>query len=101
MLVTYYSMLLAWVVNSFFDSFGTNNFWAQENVTGTEASNYFYSEIIGMDTLGEDLRPTRLVGKNVAYSVLTWVLIYLCTAFGLKWTGRITYLTMGLPIILL
>ena len=37
MLVTYYSMLLAWVCHAFFDSFGDTNFWAQEQVTGSEA----------------------------------------------------------------
>lgn len=100
MLVTYYSMLLAWVCNAFFDSFG-DNFWAQEEVTGSEAKGYFFNNIIGMETLGPDLRPTRLVGKNVGYSFLTWALVYLCVAFGLKWTGRITYFTMGFPILLL
>ena len=101
MLVTYYSMLLAWVVNAFFDTFGNENFWAQPEVTGSEAKDYFYNEIIGMSTLGEDLRPTRLVGKNVGYSFLTWAIIYLCVAFGIKTTGRITYITMGIPVVLL
>ena len=101
MLVTYYSMLLSWVCNAFFDTFGETNFWAQEQVTGSEAKAYFYNEIIGMSTLGDDLRPTRLVGKNVGYSFLTWSIIYLCVAFGLRVTGRITYFTMGLPIVLL
>jgi solute carrier family 6 GABA transporter-like protein 1 len=94
-------MLLAWVCNAFFDSFGSNNFWAQPQVTGSEAKDYFFNEIIGMGTLGPDLRPTRLVGKNVGYSFLTWAVIYLCIAFGIKWTGRITYFTMGLPVVLL
>lgn len=101
MLVTYYSMLLAWVCNAFFDTFGSENFWAQPQVTGSEAKDYFYNEIIGMSTLGEDLRPTRLVGKNVGYSFLTWAIIYLCVAFGIKTTGRITYITMGIPVVLL
>ena len=101
MLVTYYSMLLAWVCNAFFDSFGEDNFWAQPLVTGTEAKNYFYDVIIGGGTVDENGRPTRLVGKNVGYSFLTWFIIYLCVAFGLKVTGRITFLTMGLPVILL
>jgi solute carrier family 6 GABA transporter-like protein 1 len=94
-------MLLSWVCNAFFDTFRETNFWAQEQVTGSQAKAYFYNEIIGMSTLGDDLRPTRLVGKNVGYSFLTWTIIYLCVAFGLKWTGRITYFTMGLPVVLL
>jgi len=32
---------------------------------------------------------------------MTWVIIFLCVAWGVKWTGRIAYLTMGIPIILL
>src|SRR6056300_1209993 len=59
-LVTYYSMLLAWVCNAFFDTFGSENFWAQEQVTGSEAKEYFYSSIIGMETLGDDLLATRM-----------------------------------------
>jgi SNF family Na+-dependent transporter len=94
-------MLLAWVCNAFFDSFGSNNFWNQEQVTGSEAKAYFYNEIIGMSTLGDDLRPTHLVGKNVGHSFLTWAVIYFCVAFGVSVTGRITYVKMGLPVILL
>ena len=54
-----------------------------------------------MGTLGSDLRPTRVVGPNVGYSVLVWFCIWACLAFGLKWTGRIAYVSMGLPILLL
>ena len=61
-----------------------------------KAKEYFENDIIGMSTLGSDLRPTRLVWENVGYSFLTWTIIYLCLAFGLKWTGRITYLTVSL-----
>lgn len=93
-LMTYYSMLLSWVANAFFDSFG-NNFWAQNEVTGTQAVNYFYDSIIGASTVGEDQQPTRLVWKNVGYSAMAWFIIYLCVAWGLKWTGRITYFTLG------
>ena len=78
-------MLLAWVCNAFFSSFGSSNFWAQDQVTGTEAKGYFYDNIIGMSTLNyETLRATRLVPENVGYSFLTWCIIYLCIAFGLK-----------------
>lgn len=83
------------------DSFGSTDPWADPGITGEEAIGYFYSQVIGMDTLGEDLRPTRIVWKNVGYSALTWFLIWLCLAWGAKWTGRITYITMGIPIVLL
>jgi len=41
------------------------------------------------------------VWANAGYSLITWVAIYLCIVFGIKWTGRITYFTMGFPIIML
>ena len=70
-------------------------------MTGAEAKAYFYDEIIGMSTLGSDLRPTRIIGKNVGYCLLAWVVVYLCLCFGVKMTGRIAYFTMGFPVILL
>lgn len=99
-MVTYYSMLLAWVAHAFFDSFN-NNIWASPDVTGSEAKAYFEDEIIGMSTLGPDMKPTRLVWENAGCSLLTWLIIYLCIVFGIKWTGRITYFTMGFPLLLL
>jgi solute carrier family 6 GABA transporter-like protein 1 len=104
MLVVYYSMLLSWVTRAFFESFGDNDPWAAANVTGQDAVDYFYADIIGMNMtkLGEnDLRPTMVVGQNVGYSALVWVCIWACLAFGMKWTGRIAYFSMGLPIVLL
>ena len=101
MLVTYYSMLLAWTFNAFFASFRADNFWDQDEVSGTEAKEYFYQTIIGMDTLGDDLKPTRLVGMNVFYSLLTWVVIYFSVANGLEATGKVTYVTMGFPLVIL
>lgn len=101
MLVVYYSMLLSWVTRAFFESFGNDDPWADEGVSGEDAVNYFYDKIIGMQTLGDELRPTRVVGANVGYSVLVWVCVWACLAFGMKWTGRIAYFSMGLPILLL
>jgi hypothetical protein len=100
-LVTYYSMLISWVVKAFFQSFSDDAPWADPDVTPGEASGYFFNEIIGMETLGADLRPTRIVGSNVGYAALTYLAIFLCIAFGIESVGRITYFTMGFPIVLL
>lgn len=88
---------------AFFDSFGDGEeVWTQPGANGTEANAYFFNEIVGWDTVREDsLRPTRLVGANVGYSALVWMCVWLCLAFGTEWTGRIAYITMGLPIIFL
>ena len=42
-----------------------------------------------------------MVLSNVGYSALIWTILFLCTAWGVQWTGRITYITMGLPFIML
>mmetsp|Transcript_12620 Transcript_12620/g.24240 ORF Transcript_12620/g.24240 Transcript_12620/m.24240 type:complete len:654 (+) Transcript_12620:123-2084(+) len=101
MVVTYYSVLIAWVINAFFDSFGDRDPWAREGTTGKIATDYFIDKIIGAETLGDDGRPTRMVWANVGYSALAWFLIWACLAGGTEYTGRITYFTMGVPIILL
>lgn len=54
-----------------------------------------------METVGADLTATRLVWKNVGYSALTWFSVWLCLAFGTRWTGRFTYYTAGIPFALL
>ena len=97
--VTYYAALIAWVINAFFDSFSNAELW--ETSTGSEAYDYFVDEIIGMKTVGDDQLPTRLVWANVGYIALTWFFVWLCLAFGIRNTGRVTYFTMGLPIILI
>ena len=99
--VTYYSMLIAWVIHAFFDSFGKNSFWAGEDLTGDEALTYFFEDITGTATVGDDLKPTRLVWANVGYSLIVWAIIFLCVTFGVKVTGQITYFTVGAPILLL
>jgi SNF family Na+-dependent transporter len=92
--------IVVWLT-AFFDSFGDNAPW-EEDGDGSEAVAYFFNEIIGMDTLREGtLRPTRLVGANVGYAALVWFCVWLCLAFGTEWTGRIAYITMGLPIVFL
>ena len=72
-----------------------------EDINGNEASQYFFHELIGTATLDEDLRPTRMLLGNAVYLAFTWALVGSCLMFGIKWTGRIAYVTMGLPIAML
>jgi len=101
MMLTYYSMLLTWVVHAFVDTFGDDNVWDNAGTTGAEGYQYFKDQIVGSVTLGDDSKPTRLVWANVGYSLFTWAVIYLCIAFGIKWTGRITYFTLGFPVVMI
>jgi SNF family Na+-dependent transporter len=101
MLVVYYSVLLAWVVNAFFDSFGDKAPWVDDDVTGSIAITYFLDEIIGMKTLEADGKATRMVWANAGYSLFSWLCVWGCLAFGTKTTGRIAYVTMGIPLLVL
>ena len=102
MICSYYVVLIGWVVNAFVASFNDDSPWSKADLSGDEAISYFYNNIVGMDTVtGADLKPTRIVGKNVAYTAFTWIFIYGVTAFGLKMTGRFTYVSMGLPFLFL
>lgn len=99
---SYYIVLIAWVVKAFVKSFDEDAPWGKPGLTGGEAVEYFNDEIIGMATVTDsDLTPTRIVGENVGYSALVWLIIFASTAFGLRVTGRITYMTMGLPFVIL
>ena len=65
--------------NAFFDSFSADAIWKQDPPpTGDDAVMCFFNDVIGMSTVWDspDLRPTRLVGKNVGYSFLGWLIIY-------------------------
>ena len=101
MLDTYYVALIAWVINAFFDTFSEDSIWKDPDVNGDEAVTYFVNDITGAGTVPESGEPTRIVGENVGYCFLTWLLIFLSVAWGVKITGRIAYFTMGLPIVLL
>ena len=102
---SYYIVLIAWVIKAFVSSFDENSPWGKEGLTGEEAVKYFTDNIIGMETIDSDtnpdLKPTRVLWSNVAYTALTWLIIYGGTAWGLRITGRITYVTMGLPFVIL
>lgn len=101
-LITYYTVLLGWVVRSFCDSFTeSGEIWTEQETTGEEAIEYFQQDIVGMSTLGENLLPTRLVGENVACSLFAWCVVAASIGFGIKNTGYITYITMGLPVLFL
>jgi len=101
MLDTYYVVLISWVANAFFSSWSDDAPWGKENLTSDEALDYFLNTVIGGETVPDSGRPSRLVTANVLYTLLTWVIIFLCVAWGVKWTGRIAYITMGIPIVLL
>lgn len=100
LVVTYYVPLISWCLRAFLESFGhMSDDW--QDISGSDASAYFYHDIVGQYTLDEDQKPTRIVFGNVAYLAVTWGMVGAALSFGLKWTGRVAYVTMGLPILML
>lgn len=100
-IISYLSLFPFHFATAFFDSFGDDDPWADEGGDGSQATDYFFNEIVGMDTVRDGLRPSRLVGANVGYAALVWMCVWLCLAWGTEWTGRVAYITMGLPILFL
>jgi len=99
--VLYYVPLIAWTANAFFSSFSDfdQNY---RNSTGDAAYGYWMNDIIGMSTLDSaNYYPTRVMWANFGCLVLVYATILACTAFGMGTTGKITYFTMGFPILLL
>lgn len=75
-LITYYGMLIAWVINAFFSSFSESSPWENDSVSSADATGYFFNMIVGMETMGgSDTGPTRIVGANIGYSALVWFII--------------------------
>jgi solute carrier family 6 GABA transporter-like protein 1 len=105
MLDTYYVVLISWVANAFFSTWSPDAPWNNPDLNGGDAVGYFVNDIIGASTVATDgpdaLKPTRLVWRNVGFMFMTWFIIFLCVAWGVKWTGRIACATMGLPILFL
>jgi len=95
---TFYVPLLVWTLRIFFESFGEmSDQW--ENVSSEEASNYFFNDVVGMETIGDNQLPTRIVYSNIWYLLIAWLCVGLCVAFGVGTTGKIVYFTMGMPIV--
>lgn len=97
--LTYYSMLLTWTTRALFESGSSAAPWSNSTATSDDGVSYFFNEIIGGGEMSD--MPTKLVGANVGYSLLMQAIIFLCIGFGLKITGIITYVTMGLPTVFL
>ena len=52
-----------------------------------------------MKTLGDDFRPTRMVWGNICYLFFFWGFIGVMVASGMKYVGRLAYVTMFLLVI--
>ena len=101
-IITYYPTILAYCFSYMGDSM-TSIFtaqplpWAGEGVEGVQnASNYFFKDYL---TGGSYVGPFR---SEILYMLmLAWVLMYFCIFRGVKLVGKIVWLTVPLPWIML
>jgi len=108
--VTYYIPLLAWILKYFRRSFRTTVPW-----TGLDSSDFFSDVIVAnvapasVGSLNPDgsvasytqYVGTGMVGETAAWAMFTWFVTWLCVFRGVGLTGRVIYVTMGLPLVLI
>lgn len=101
-IITYYPTILAYCFSYMGDSLasiftGTPLPWAGEGIEGVQnASNYFFQDYL---TKGDYIGPFR---SEILYMlILAWVVMYFCIFRGVKLVGKIVWLTVPLPWIML
>jgi len=108
--VTYYIPLLAWVMKYFRRSFQSPLPWK-----GQDLSEYFTNEIIAntaplaLGSFNPDgsvaqytqYAGTSMLGETAGWAIFTWFVTWLCIFKGVGLTGRVIYITMGLPFVLI
>jgi solute carrier family 6 GABA transporter-like protein 1 len=108
--VTYYVPLLAWVMKYFARSFRSPLPWA-----GQDLSEYFSNVIIantpaastgsfnpdGSVASYSSYTGTGMLGETAGWAIFTWFVTWLCVFRGIGMTGRVIYVTMGLPFVLI
>ncbi len=101
-IITYYPTILAYCFSYMGDSLGAIFTgqplpWAGEGIEGVQnASAYFFKDYL---TGGDYIGPFR---SEILYMlILAWVLMYFCIFRGVKLVGKIVWLTVPLPWIML
>ncbi|PVI07961.1 putative sodium/chloride dependent neurotransmitter transporter [Periconia macrospinosa] len=107
MVALYYVPILAWAMAYFRHSFKSPLPWEGE------AEDFYYDRVIrnpdpvaGVVDGGSVLSYTDypfvgLVGETTGWCAFTWFLVWLCIWRGIGMTGRVVYVTMGLPILMI
>ncbi|KAH7305909.1 creatine transporter [Stachybotrys elegans] len=105
--VVYYVPILSWVMTYFRWSF-TNplpwtdrvtDFYFQDVIRNEDPIPAVYS---GASVVSYASYPSAdLIGESAGWSAFTFFLIWLCISNGVGTTGRVVYLTMGLPVVML
>ncbi|MBW2965375.1 sodium-dependent transporter [Candidatus Woesearchaeota archaeon] len=91
LIVCYYAVVMAWSLIYLFASFGVR--WAGDSKT------YFFSNVLNIsDSVGD----VGGIKWTIFFALLAvWVMIYFCIWKGPKSVGKVIWLTVPLPVILL
>ncbi|RSL45372.1 hypothetical protein CEP54_014296 [Fusarium duplospermum] len=103
--VGYYVPILAWAMTYFRLSFKSPLPWA-----GGDTVDFFLNEVVrnipptGGDDDGGGLKsyPGRgIIGETFGWGIMIWFVTWMCTFKGVGLTGRVIYITMALPLIMI
>jgi solute carrier family 6 GABA transporter-like protein 1 len=100
--VVYYVAILAWAMTYFRQSFQSPLPWA-----GKDTEEYFlYTVVRNPDPVeGSDgmlSYPGRgMIGETAGWSIFTYALTLMCTFKGVGLQGRVIYITMALPLVMI
>jgi solute carrier family 6 GABA transporter-like protein 1 len=101
--VGYYVPILAWAMTYFRMSFQSPLPWA-----GLDTTDFFLNSVVRNKdpTGGEDgglkSYPGRgIVGETFGWCMMIWFIVWMCTFKGVGLTGRVIYVTMALPLIMI
>ncbi|RSL68876.1 hypothetical protein CEP53_002422 [Fusarium sp. AF-6] len=103
--VGYYVPILAWAMTYFRLSFKSPLPWA-----GGDTVDFFLNEVVrnvsptGGDEDGGGLKsyPGRgIIGETFGWGIMIWFVTWMCTFKGVGLTGRVIYITMALPLVMI
>lgn len=101
--VGYYVPILAWAMVYFRLSFKSPLPWA-----GEDAEEFFFKQVIrNPPAIGNKTEEVLsypgegVVGETVAWCFFTWFITWMCMFKGVGLTGRVIYITMALPLIMI
>ena len=105
-IITYYPVILAYCLTFLWKSLegifahGGELPWAGQGMAGVdEANKYFFTTYLAHD--GAQLRLGQIQGRILLPLIIAWGLMYLCICSGVKLVGKIVWLTVPVPWIML
>lgn len=103
--VGYYVPILAWAMTYFRLSFQSPLPWA-----GKDTIDFFLNSVVrnvdptGGEADGGGLKsyPGRgIIGETFGWCIMIWFVVWMCTFKGVGLTGRVIYITMALPLVMI